>query len=138
MLDLRSGAEVTLGKPDLALLALARAEVFVDLACVERDTARFTLAERELANAERGLSREQAPALAVEADLQRLRIEAQRLALTGSPLHRERLRQLQDRINMNEAGRHDRFLRLRNLATTDLESRPARPWALDYPVPLPF
>jgi len=130
--------DVERGAGDAGMLAVGEAEVLVDLACVERDTSRLVLAARELDRAERALPRERAPVLAVQADLQRVRIEGQWLAITGSTVHRERARQLLDRLGMNARGLTPRDRVLAGGAARAFDADVPRRFALGYPISIPF
>jgi hypothetical protein len=138
LLDPPTTGEARLGVDDLALLAIGRAEVRADLACVRRDTLQVTLAERELAAAWRELPRERVPTLAIQGDLQRVRLCAFRLAITGSPAHVARARQILDRVNMNARASTSRERTLFARASDAFSETEPRKFDLRYPMPEPF
>ncbi|MEO5987450.1 MAG: hypothetical protein ABIU54_11695, partial [Candidatus Eisenbacteria bacterium] len=138
-LSLPPESEVRLGPLDVALLAMAAAEVLVDLGCVERDSSRFTQAMVQLDRASQLLPPRQAPSLNTWATLQRLRIEGQRFAITGSSVHLVRSMQAIDQGNWIQGEFiSPRWTHLVSAAADALKRQSARAFALDYPVPTPF
>jgi hypothetical protein len=138
LLESPPSTEVSLGPLDGALLALGRAEVLVDLGCVEREVARFDEAVQALDEVEAAFPRERAPVLATAVDLQRIRIAGQRHATTHSPAEQERWRQVMDRYNLTRGGRTPRRDGLVNESGRRLASGSPRPFDLRYPIPYPF
>ena len=130
--------EAELGKADLAVLAIGRSEVLTDLACVRRDTVQIRLAEREIREVWRNLSREQVPRLAIEADLQRIRQCALRFAVTGSQAHMTRIRQILERVSMHADASTARERSLLAVAAGTVGEVEPRKFDLRYPVPEPF
>jgi hypothetical protein len=133
-----STGEAVLGAADLAFLEMGRSEVLTDLACVRRDTLLLSRAERETQEVWSRVTRESMPALAIQADLLRIRQCAQRLALTGSPAHVTRIRQILDRVNMNARASTSRERGLFGVASQVIGEVEPRRFDLRYPVPEPF
>ena len=131
-------AEVELGPPDRAVLALGRAEVLVDLACVERRADRLSQAARALDEVESGIPRELAPVIAAQADLQRVRIAGQLHALTGSQAQANKARQVIERIYLGRRGQSPRLRALVGYCGASFGSGPPRRYDLRYPLPQPF
>ncbi len=133
------GSEVRLGPMDEALIEVAAGEVLVDLGCVERDSSRFSQALEQLDRARRLLPPRKSPSLNLRALLQRLRIEGQRFAITGSGVHQVRSIQLIDQGNLlQQEAVSQRWIVLVSGAKTSFKLQSARAYALDYPVAAPF
>jgi len=134
-LDPRVHSETRYEPGDLALLALARAEVRVDLGCGRRDPREFERARRDLSFAWSRLPEGRLPVLAAQADEQRLRLALLSLALTGSPSSRARARQVMDRLQMNARGTTAR--QRRRLASAKWISAGSLPRRFDLRVAFP-
>ena len=76
--------------------------------------------------------------IAVQADLQRVRIASQRFAITGAQGEIARARQVIDRLLMNRRGLSTRTNQLAGLCATGLNSGPPRRFDLRYPLDEPF
>ena len=114
-------------------------EVLVDLGCDERDSSRFTEALVQLDRANRLLPASKAPSLASRARLQRVRIEGQGYAITGSRVHLVRAIQLIDQGSlMQHQTSTQRWSMLVSGAKDAFMKQAARAYALDYPVATPF
>jgi predicted Ser/Thr protein kinase len=133
-----ANGDVTIGDADRALLMLERAAVRIDLWCVRRGGSDLRVATAELDSVSRIFSRDRAPVLAVQADLQRVRIEAQLLAVEGSTVHSERARQILDRVNMTPRGKNSRAGNLAAGCSRSLNGMPPRAYDLTYPMTEPF
>ncbi|MCC6349699.1 MAG: serine/threonine protein kinase [Candidatus Eisenbacteria bacterium] len=137
-LEAPGGGDVVLAAQDLALLSIGRAEVLVDLACVERNPARLDQAARALDESDRALTRERAPVIATQEDFQRLRISAQRFAIGGLQGQAIRTRQVLDRLHRNTHGLSPRTRWLATRCSQRLDSGPPRRFDLRYPMAVPF
>ncbi len=138
-LSLPPQSEVNLNALDEAFVGLSAGEVLVDLGCVERDSSRFTEALVRLDRASRLLPPSKATTLASRASLQRVRIEGQRYAITGSRAHLVRANQLIDQGSViQRQSSPQRWMMLVSEAKQAFLQQRARPYALDYPVATPF
>lgn len=138
-LQLQPNAEVRLGPLDQAMLGLYAAEVLVDLGCVERDSSRFREALEGLDRAAQLFPAARAPNLAGQAMIQRLRIEAQQHALTGSNAYLVRANQIISQGNLVQGD--DGLIRWGRLATearNAMEGPRCAPYVLTYPIHDPF
>ena len=138
-LSLPPQSDVKLSALDEAFIGLSAGEVLVDLGCVERDSSRFTEALVQLDRASRLLPPNKATTLASRASLQRVRIEGQRYAITGSRVHLVRAMQLIDQGSLlQRQSIPQRWVMLISGAKDAFLKRAARAYALDYPVATPF
>jgi len=138
LLETPPSDEVSLGAPDRSLLALGRAEVLVDLACVEQDESLLAQAAKALEEVEEVFPRGRAPVLAAAADVQRIRIAGQLHAVTHSHAEMGRARQVADRYYVTPAGRSPRTDALVGAARGMLGSGAPNRFDLRYPIPYPY
>ncbi len=138
-LEVRDSEDMRLMPMDRALLELERAAVLVDLGCVERDSSRFSAAASALRGLFQWFDDRRAPRLALRILLLSYRIAAQRAAIAPAPVHDVRLRSITEQMLGPLARSGDQRLdRLHFDAKERAYHGPPRPYALDYPSPVPF
>lgn len=138
-LEAEETPDVRLMPQDRALLALTKAEVLVDLGCVEQDTARFSQAHVLLDEALHTLDDRKAPRVVMQTMMLLNRITAQRAVIAPAPVNSVRLRSLQNQLDrLNALAGDARLSWLLDWSHRRIEHGGGRPYALGYPQSSPF
>ncbi len=138
-LDVKERADMRLMPMDRALLELSRAAVLADIACIERDSSRFSDATRILDALSARIDDRRAPRIALQGLLLRYRIDLRLAAIDPAPVFGVRLRSLREQIHrlIPRAG-DSRLERIFADMQASHTSDQAIPYKLHYPQAPPF